>query len=250
MIPACHVKSIDIIGPLKIQPFGLIVAVGVLTGYFLALRRAKEVGLDRTVCADAIFWTLLSGFITAHLVSEIFYYPEEVARNPLTLLMFWRGLSSYGGFAGALLGGTLYLRRRGLPVLEYADAFMFGLVPGWVIGRLACTVVFDHPGKPTSFFLGMPDVQGIVRHNLGFYEMLYSIILTAILYGMKRKRPFPGFHCALMLVLYSPVRFLLDFLRVADRRYFGLTPGQYFSLLALAGGVALFLSGRRRHQNV
>ncbi|WP_437593604.1 hypothetical protein [Sorangium sp. So ce1000] len=39
-----------------------------------------------------------------------------------------------------------------------------------------------------------------------------------------------------MAVLYAPVRFLLDFLRIVDVRYAGLTPGQY-------GAIALFIAG-------
>ncbi len=249
MLPSCQFKAIEIYGPIKIQPFGMIVSIAVVVGFLLGRRRAKEVGLDQVICADAMFWSILTGFVVAHLVSEIFYYPDEVIRNPLSLLMFWRGLSSYGGFAGAVLGGVVYLKKKGVPVLDYADAFMFGLVPGWVIGRLACTVVFDHPGLPTDFFLGMRDYQGIVRHNLGFYEMLYTIFLTAVLYSLRKKRPFPGFYSALMLILYSPVRFFLDFLRVADRRYAGLTPGQYFSLLAFVAGIFLFWWGSRKKVN-
>jgi hypothetical protein len=32
------------------------------------------------------------------------------------------------------------------------------------------------------------------------------------------------------LLLYVPARFGLDFLRLSDTRYFGLTPGQYAGL--------------------
>jgi phosphatidylglycerol:prolipoprotein diacylglycerol transferase len=45
----------------------------------------------------------------------------------------------------------------------------------------------------------------------------------------------------LTCVLYAPVRFLLDFLRVGDRLYFGFTPGQYFSIALLAVGVVLLV---------
>ena len=38
----------------------------------------------------------------------------------------------------------------------------------------------------------------------------------------------------LLALSYAPVRFLLDFLRWDDARYFGFTPGQYGSVL-LAG---------------
>jgi hypothetical protein len=37
------------------------------------------------------------------------------------------------------------------------------------------------------------------------------------------------------LLLYVPARFGLDFLRLSDARYFGLTPGQY-------AGLAVFIT--------
>jgi phosphatidylglycerol:prolipoprotein diacylglycerol transferase len=107
---------------------------------------------------------------------------------------------------------------------------------------MGCSVVHDHPGLPSTFFLAVKFPDG-PKHDLGLYEMLYSIVLTAILYGLKNVRPFYGFHPALMLLLYAPVRFGLDYLRTADKKYFGLTPGQYFAVAIFIGGIALIMYG-------
>jgi phosphatidylglycerol:prolipoprotein diacylglycerol transferase len=40
-------------------------------------------------------------------------------------------------------------------------------------------------------------------------------------------------------VLYAPVRFLLDFLRYVDVRYFDFTPGQYGAAALLVVGVLI-----------
>jgi phosphatidylglycerol:prolipoprotein diacylglycerol transferase len=82
----------------------------------------------------------------------------------------------------------------------------------------------------------MADAAGVVRHNLGFYEMLWTIVIAAILYSLGKYHPFTGFYTVLVIFLYAPVRFYFDTLRIADPLYFGWTPGQYFS-------VALFLLG-------
>lgn len=149
----------------------------------------------------------------------------------------------FDGFIGRTIGALIYFRQRHVPLLQYADALMFGLAPTWIIGRLGCTVVFDHPGARTDFFLGMADQWGVVRHNLGFYEMLLAIFLSIILYAIRNVRPFAGFHTATMLILYSPARFFLDSLRIADKTYYGLTPGQYFSVVMFALGFVLLLHG-------
>ena len=93
--------------------------------------------------------------------------------------------------------------------------------------------------------LGFLYPDGIVRHDLGFYEMLYAIALTLILYSLKNVRPFDGFHPALMLILYSPVRFLFDYLRVGDKTYLGLTPGQFAAIGMVLLAVVLIVRGVR-----
>ena len=244
MIPYIQIPSIKPLG-LPIQPFGVLVGIGLVIGYMLGRRRARLMGLDPNVCADGMVWTVVSGFVIAHLVSVIFYFPEKIAKNPLVLLMFWAGLSSFGGFIGGALGAYWYFRRKqGVSLLQYADAIIFGLVPGWVFGRMGCTVVHDHPGKHTDFFFAVA-YPGGARHDLGLYEMVYSVLLTGILYAVKNVRPFWGFHPALMLLLYAPVRFMFDFLRTADKHYFGFTPGQYFAVGMFALGIGLIINGLR-----
>ena len=44
----------------------------------------------------------------------------------------------------------------------------------------------------------------------------------------------PGTFLVAFIALYMPVRFALDFLRVSDVRYAGLTPAQWAALAALA----------------
>ncbi|MFH1130977.1 MAG: prolipoprotein diacylglyceryl transferase family protein [Pseudomonadota bacterium] len=231
-------------GLIPIQPFGILVGLALVVGYFLSRRRARLVGLDPDVCADGVVWTSVVGFVVGHLVSVVFYFPNRIAENPFALLAIWSGLSSFGGFLGGALGAYYFFKRKQkVSVLQYAEAILFGLMPGWIVGRLGCTVVFDHPGKPTSFFLGMAYKNGQVLHNLGLYEMLYTVVLTGILYALKNVRPFYGFHFAIMLFLYAPIRFLLDYLRTADKLYFGLTPGQYFAVSMIGFSVTFVVYG-------
>lgn len=249
MLPNLNVPPLKLFGPLEIHLFGVLVAVAVFLGYYLGRRRAVTLGLDPKLCEGGMVWAIIAGFALAHWVSAILYFPERVAAEPLYLLKFWDGIASFGGFIGGTLGAFLYFRRKGVSFLDYAEAIMFGLVPAWVVGRLACTSIFDHPGLPTTFFLGMADEHGVIRHNLGLYEMLAALLLTGLIYGLKNVRPFRGFHIALVMALYAPVRFLWDSLRIADKTYLGLTPGQYLSvgmfIVALAW-IIVGLQHRRR----
>ena len=140
----------------------------------------------------------------------------------------------------------MYLRRKGIGSLPYLEAMLFGFVPAWVVARMGCTTAFDHQGRRTDFFLGMADGAGVVRHNLGFYEVIWTIVIVAALYALRDYRPFRAFHISLVFLLYAPVRFYFDTLRIDDRTWFGFTPGQYFSVIVTGIGFFLLIQGIRR----
>jgi phosphatidylglycerol:prolipoprotein diacylglycerol transferase len=250
MIPNLSIPSIKLFGPLKIHPFGMFVASSLLIGYWLVMRRARNTGLDIQITADASLWAISIGMIISHLFWAILYNHHLVRENPLLLVMVWKGISSYGGFIGGAFGSWIYLRRKGVPSLPYIEAILFGFVPAWVVARLGCTIAFDHPGRRTDFFLGMADGSGVIRHNLGLYEAMWTVVIVLILYALKEYRPFRAFHLALVFLLYTPVRFLFDSLRIDDRTYLGFTPGQYFSLLAFVLGIYLFIRGMKEKRRV
>jgi phosphatidylglycerol---prolipoprotein diacylglyceryl transferase len=107
------------LGPIPIHWFGILVATAVLVGISLARWRAPRHGLDRDRLESFINWMLVGGFLGAHVFDSLFYHPGEVLRRPWSLLFIWEGLSSFGGFLGALIGVLLWRRTRhdGGPIL-------------------------------------------------------------------------------------------------------------------------------------
>lgn len=138
--------------------------------------------------------------------------------------------------------------------LRDAEVILHGLVVGWVFGRMGCTVAFDHPGSITDFFLafqfGSP--TGPFRHNLGLYEMLYTlVVLLPLTFILHRRNPPVGVIMGVICCAYAPIRFVLDYLRAtdirgADVRYLGLTPAQYASIVLFFFGIAFVVMVKRR----
>lgn len=244
MIPYIEIPPLRLGDWVLIQPFGLLVAIGCVTGWFVTLREARLRGLDPSVAEGAATWALLVGFPAATLLDLIFYYPEVLLNDPLAALRIWEYMSSYGGFIGGTIGVVGYLAYRRKGILAYCDCIIVGLTFGWFFGRLGCTIVHDHPGAPTTFPLGVryPDT---VRHDLGFYEWLFTIGLLVLLHVIPRHRLAPGVTLGIVCIVYAPVRFGFDFLRVADRLYLGLTPAQFASMALLLAGLWLVLRARR-----
>lgn len=224
-----------------IQPFGVLVAIGVIMGIRVTENRARRLGLRVDVISDFITHVVFIGFVLGHVFDRVFYEPEIILQDPLDLLQPWKSLSSFGGFFGAVVGAFIWKARRKLDVTVPLDQVAYGMPVGWLFGRTGCFVVHDHPGRITDFFLAVDNYQyGMLpvapRHDLGLYEVFWSAAMIALFtYLDKKPRPY-GFYIGLIAVCYAPFRFSLDFLREADAKYLGLTPGHYSSLLALALG--------------
>jgi phosphatidylglycerol:prolipoprotein diacylglycerol transferase len=223
------------VGPLVLAPFGPLVSLGVLFGIHLMRRWADRYGLVWEDVFAAVGWMLVVGFVGSHVLDVALYRPQQFF-DPAVLLDFRSDYSSFGGFVCGGLAAAIAFRRHGVPLLRGMECTLYGFIGGWLFGRLACFSVHDHPGLETTFALGVP-IGGVVRHDLGFYELLYTIVLfVAAQIGTRERRP-DGWLVAVAATSYAPVRFALDFLRVRDATYAGLTPAQWACIPLLALGL-------------
>lgn len=245
------------IGNLPLDPWAILVCIGFVVGLEIARYRAIRLGLDVRDLVDGALVTVGMGFVVAHIVTVVFYFPERLREEGmLSILKVWEGFSSTGGFIGAVIGAFLFYRVwKKLPALRYADTICYGFPFGWFFGRLGCGSVHDHVGSLTSFPLAMdfdhgfgPWVDGSawvhgIRHELGLYEAVYLIPVMIAFWALGRKDRVPGFFLGLFGALYAPVRFVFEFLRNhdlehQDARYFGLTPAQYGMIVLFVVAVA------------
>jgi len=237
------------LGSFPIQIWGLFVASGFLVGVLTAYHYSKRRRLDFNKILDFGFWIIIIGLIGARL-GHIFLYDWLFYRENLVEILFvWRGgLSSIGGFIGAGILIIFWARKNRKSFWKYADVLAFSFPLAWGIGRIGCFLIHDHPGICTNFFLGMQELSGCARHDLGFYEAILGIVIFMVFIVLdKRFHKIPtGLYSGLLLVLYSVPRFFLDFLRMwegplSETRYLSLTPAQYGAIVLLfVGGWLLY----------
>jgi phosphatidylglycerol:prolipoprotein diacylglycerol transferase len=276
------------VGPVPVGPFGPCVAIAVYVNWELAKKRARFYGWDVKKLASLSTWMVCWGFVLGHMFDEITYYPREAITEPWKLFTFWEHMSSYGGFIGAVGMGfwwkyfetvpwkklgpiTLYRQARRKvpegPGLLVSDIFTSSLLVGWCVGRLGCALVHDHPGREAardSLFAvaygpGPVDDYGIIglhhgmvpRYDLGLLELLLCIPVTIAFIATWKKRFPPGTYTVALCLIYSVLRFPLDFLRVAesdggDARYLSLTPAQWVCVACFAFALWLWKYSRAR----
>lgn len=252
MIPYFQWTQIHI-GPVPIQVWGLMVALGIVAGLVVARWAARQRGVSTEGVMDLAFWAIISALVGARVLYVLSEFPSFVAQ-PLNALKVWEGgMSITGGFVGAALAGWIYIRQHRLDPWPLVDVMVFGLPVGLWIGRLGCFFIFDHPGTPTTFFLGQQFIDDVVRHNHGLYLSINGLVLSLVFAVLWWRRPqrFVGFYVALFLIWKGVARFVLDFFRAwdapyADARYAQLTVAQYIALVMVVGGALLWYTLGRR----
>ncbi|MBK8090824.1 MAG: prolipoprotein diacylglyceryl transferase [Verrucomicrobiaceae bacterium] len=234
MVPYLDLPPLQV-GGHSFGVFGLLVWVGIITGYFVARWQARRVGLDSQIVSSLVAVCAFFGLLGSHWVFLFVYHPEVFRADPWSLIQIWQGMSSYGGMFTSALAGAIFVRWLRVPFLPYADVCVFTFFHVWFFGRLGCTTAHDHPGCPSQFWLAVkfPDTP---RHDLGLYEWLLCFLWLPLVHWLGRKERIasspPGTLLHIMLIAYAVPRFFLDFLRATDLpscdvRYGGLTPAQY-----------------------
>lgn len=241
---------------IALHPFGLLVAIGVMVGTWLARRRARLRGLDLDELDAFITWMLVVGFFGSHVLDVVFYHPKTLLEDPLDLVKPWKSLSSFGGFLSGLFGVLLWkyvdaqpwiqtplgaiprFRRRAkaLPLLPFCDVILAVFPVAWIFGRMGCTTAHDHPGMrtlpgtpfsvdypalgespPGTHFGPVAFLHGSApRYDLGLLEMLFTVVLAG-LFALTWRRKLPtGTYVVAVVLAYAPVRTAMDFLRIKD----------------------------------
>jgi phosphatidylglycerol:prolipoprotein diacylglycerol transferase len=237
------------------EPWGLLVATGLVIAIAWAVKRAQRFDLDVDALTSMAIWVVIGGLVGARLAHVFLYHWSDFENDLPSIFKVWQGgLSSYGGFVGGISAGVYFLKKRGLNLWAYGDVAVFSCLPGWTVGRMGCFVIHDHPGRTTDFFLGAEmklavigsEVETLaVRHDLGLYDGILTFFIFLIFLWLDRRPRWSGMYMALICILYSLPRFFLDFLRAtdlswSDTRYAGLTPAQYGSIMLLILGGWIF----------
>ena len=247
------------IGSFFLPTYGVLVAIGFLTALWITLRLARRAGLPSEPITNLAIYCALAGLLGAKLFMILFDF-QEYWNNPRSIfsLSTLQAAGVYqGGLLLAVITAIVYMRRNHLPALETCDIFAPGLAAGHAIGRIGCfaagccwgiechlpwAVTFKNP--EAARLVGVP--LGVPLHPTQLYESGAEAMIFWLLYRRVYKPHATGEIIGLYLVLYSTVRFLVEFARYHEQGlYLGLSLTQWISLVSLAAGLWILIA--RRH---
>ena len=106
-----------------------MLGTSLVVGWFLAMRLAKQDGIDQQEAGTIYMWTAVWSIIGSRLLWFITTPPSSTA-SPRSLMVNRGGLVAYGGMIGGFLASWYGCRKRGIPLLQWADVAAPSVVLG------------------------------------------------------------------------------------------------------------------------
>lgn len=264
-------KTINL-GGFSIAYYGIIMALGMVAGYFMAAWQAKRTGQNPELYLDLALWDIIFAVIGARTYYVIFswgYYSEHPAE---ILNLRGGGMAIYGGVIGGVLTTLVFSKIRKQSFLQLVDTACTGLLVGQIIGRWGNFFNREAFGDYTNSLFAMQipkrdvrtsdltasirehlvsidGVQYIQVHPTFLYELLWNIPVLLILIWFTPKKQYHGQIFLLYLLLYGLGRVWIESLRTDQLLLFGthLPVSQLLSaLLVLFAAGCLLYRWRKR----
>jgi phosphatidylglycerol:prolipoprotein diacylglycerol transferase len=252
------------IGNFPINTYGVFLALAFLFAILITVRLAASDGLPREKIYDLSLWMLLASLIGSKIL--MFFTEPEYRDHPLQLISldFLRsGGVFYGGLIGAIVVGYFLMRRYQLPWWKTADACAPGIAIGNFFGRQGCFAAGCCWGKPTNLPWGVKftelghDITGVpidtYLHPTQLYESFSMLIVFFFLLWLHKHKRFSGQVILLYALLYSVIRFAIEFFRDDPRgdilgvtTMTGLSTSQIISIIVGVGALVLLVMKWRR----
>ncbi|HGZ9894719.1 TPA: prolipoprotein diacylglyceryl transferase [Staphylococcus aureus] len=211
------------LGPLSVRWYGIIIAVGILLGYFVAQRALVKAGLHKDTLVDIIFYSALFGFIAARIYFVIFQWPYYV-ENPSEIIKIWHGgIAIHGGLIGGFIAGVIVCKVKNLNPFLIGDIVAPSIILAQGIGRWGNFMNHEAHGGPVSrafleklhlpnFIIENMYINGQYYHPTFLYESIWDVAGFIILVNIRKHLKL-GETFFLYLTWYSIGRFFIEGLR-------------------------------------
>ncbi|HEY6395615.1 MAG TPA: prolipoprotein diacylglyceryl transferase [Candidatus Binataceae bacterium] len=260
------------IGPLTVYSYGLMMAVGFLAADFVIALECKRRGINPDYASSVVVWAAILGIVGSR-VYDIFDNLSYYLADPKSMIFSGSGFVWYGGLFGGIFATWLVARRYKIPWLKTADMCAPALAVGQAFGRIGCHLSGDGDwGLPSNLPWAVSYTKAIVGwnsatvlklddhyrlvsgyfpgvrvHPAPLYETTLYFIVFAILWSLRKKVHPDGRLLYLYLMLGGLSRFIVEFVRINPRVFYGLSEAQLIAIgMMLTGAVAWYFSGERR----
>jgi phosphatidylglycerol:prolipoprotein diacylglycerol transferase len=249
------------IGGLELTGFGLAVVAAFVLAQIICVRELERRGhpAEAGVIPDAVMAAVLGTIVGAKT------YYVILTGDPGAFLSRG-GFVYWGGFIGAVIACWIVIRAKKGNFLRIADVAGIAIAGGYAVGRTGCWAVGDDYGRPWNGPLAVifpdghpPTTAGVMSRAFGIefppdiasselipvhptqlYEVGMGLVMFLVLWRLRNHRHAEGWLLGAYCVLAGIERFIVEFFRAKDDRFFGgLTMAQLIALAICAVGIGI-----------
>lgn len=206
--------------------------LAIVVALLLSLHIAKKYyQIKKDTIFDLAFFLIIFGLIGARLYDVLLELPYYLTQ-PLKIFYIWEGgLAIHGAIIAGLIVLYFFAKKRNLKFFQLSALIVPGLALGQAVGRFGNYFNQELFGLPTDLAWGIPIslanrpelyLNEIYFHPTFLYESIGSLLIFLILFSSfyfvkKEKIAKLNFSLNLTLaylILYSLLRFSLEFIRI------------------------------------
>ena len=247
------------IGPVNLNAYGLMIALGVVAAVRIAGKRAERINAGTMDDMSSIaLWAVPAGVLGGRAYHVLTDY-EKFQGNWGDVIKVWQGgLGIWGGIAVGVLVGFWRAKKMNLDAWVLVSCSVPGIAVAQAIGRWGNWWNQELFGRPTDlpWALEVSDAtalkagfaEGTTFHPTFLYESIGCLVLAVVLISIeKKRRPGKGLLLAWYVAGYTALRFFIEGLRVDEAKEFaGFRFNQWVSILAFGIAVAFLVVDARR----
>lgn len=248
------------LGFIKIYWYSFFILMGVIVGYFLAIKESKKFKIPKEYMLNYFFYVLIFGLLGARTYYVIFNF-AEYQNNLIDIFKVWEGgLAIHGGIIAGIIVTIVYTKKYNIPFFRIADIMVISLIIGQCIGRWGNFFNGEAHGPSTTlsflqslhlpkFIIDGMFIRGTYYQPTFLYESLGCLIgFIILIFVRKRKRLILGDLTGIYLIWYGIIRFFIEGLRTDSLLFFSLKAAQIVSVIMVVSGILIIVLTRCIHK--
>lgn len=213
---------------ITLHSYGLMIALGAITAFYVALRKSKKLGFDADKLSSLFVWVIVAAFVGG----KLFFFMEDLGKymaDPSKIKSaLGGGFVFYGSLIFAVPTIVIWLRKNGIQVRPFLDVMAFAGPIVHSFGRIGCFLAGCCHGKICTSWVGVtfshPDTLADFKNQplypTQLFDITVNLIILVTVFILEKKKKFEGQLFLVYLMMYGVGRSIVEMYRGDEARGF------------------------------